>query len=97
MKRMSRSPGGGVYLYRAIDQFGQVIDVLMSEKRDLAATRRFFTRALEHRPFPAEVITDKTAVYPPVLEELAPGAWHGTVALSVRSTRTDPLASSEAT
>jgi transposase-like protein len=28
-------------LYRAIDQYGQVIDVLVSEKRDLAATRRF--------------------------------------------------------
>jgi transposase-like protein len=39
--------GRWVYLYRAIDQFGQVIDVLVSEKRDLAATRRFFTRALE--------------------------------------------------
>jgi transposase, IS6 family len=33
-------------VYRAIDQFVQVIDVLGSEKRDLAATRRFFTRAL---------------------------------------------------
>ena len=32
--------GRWVYLYRAIDQFGQVIDVLVSEKRDLAATRR---------------------------------------------------------
>jgi DDE domain len=40
--------GRWVYLYRAIDQFGQVIDVLLSEKRDLAATRRFFTRALKH-------------------------------------------------
>jgi hypothetical protein len=29
------------YLYRAIDQFGQVIDVLAAEKRDMAATRRF--------------------------------------------------------
>ena len=38
--------GRWVYLYRAIDQFGQVIDVLVSEKRDLAATRRFFIRAL---------------------------------------------------
>jgi transposase-like protein len=37
-----------VYLYRAIDQDGQVIDVLVSPKRDLAATRRFFTRALVH-------------------------------------------------
>src|SRR5947209_12395445 len=33
--------GRWVYLYRSIDQFGQVIDVLVSEKRDLAATRRF--------------------------------------------------------
>jgi hypothetical protein len=40
--------GRWIYLYRAIDQFGQVIDVLLSEKRDLAATRRFFTRALKH-------------------------------------------------
>lgn len=39
--------GQWVYLYRAIDQFGQVIDVLVSQKRDLAATRRFFTRALD--------------------------------------------------
>lgn len=38
-----------MYLYRA-DQSGQVIDVLACEKRDRAATRRFFTRALEHAP-----------------------------------------------
>ena len=38
--------GRWVYLYRAIDQHGQVIDVLASPKRDLAATRRFFARAL---------------------------------------------------
>jgi transposase, IS6 family len=70
--------GRWVYLYRAIDQFGQVIDVLISQKRDMAATRRFVTRALEHGPSPTEVITDKAAVYPPVLEEVAPGAWHHT-------------------
>jgi hypothetical protein len=34
--------GQWVYLYRAIDQHGQVIDVLASPKRDLAATRQFF-------------------------------------------------------
>lgn len=42
--------GRWVYLYRAIDQYGQVIDVLVFEKRDLVATRRFFTRALEQTP-----------------------------------------------
>jgi transposase-like protein len=70
--------GRWVYLYRAIDQFRQVIDVLVSQKRDMAATRGFFTRALEHGSSPTEVITDQAAVYPPVLEELAPGAWHHT-------------------
>ena len=42
----------------AIDQFGQVIDVLVAEKRDLVATRRFFTCALEHGPHLSEVTTD---------------------------------------
>jgi transposase-like protein len=51
--------GRWVYLYRAIDQFGQVIDVLVAEKRDLAATRRFFTQALDHGPRPTEVNTDR--------------------------------------
>jgi transposase-like protein len=39
-----------VYLYRAIDQFGQVMDILVREKRDLAATRRFFAQALGTPP-----------------------------------------------
>ena len=56
----------------------QVIDVLVSEKRDLAATRRFFTRALEHGPSPIEVTTDHAAAYPRVLEELVPDVCHVT-------------------
>jgi transposase-like protein len=65
-------------LYRALDQFGQVIDVLVSEKRDLAATRLFFTRALVQGPCPIEVTTDRAAAYPRVLDELLPGACHVT-------------------
>src|SRR5437868_13021067 len=65
-----------VYLYRAIDQFGQVIDVLVSQKRDLAATRRFFTRALEHGPRRSDVTTDRAPAYPRVLDELLPAACH---------------------
>ena len=34
------------YGYRAIDQFGQVIDVFVSPRRDAAAARRFFQRAI---------------------------------------------------
>ncbi|MGH3629373.1 MAG: IS6 family transposase [Sciscionella sp.] len=70
--------GRWVYLYRAIDQYGQLIDVSVSEKRDLAATRRFFTRALEHGPRPSEVTTDRAAAYPRVLDELLPTACHTT-------------------
>jgi transposase, IS6 family len=65
-----------VYLYRAIDQFGWVIDVVVLEKRDRAATRRFFTRALEHGPRPSEVNTDRAPAYPRVLDELLPSACH---------------------
>ena len=68
--------GQWVYLYRAIDQFGQVIDVLVSEKRNLAATHLFFTRLLEHGVPPTEVSTDRAAAYPRVLDELLPGACH---------------------
>ena len=68
--------GRWVYLYRAIDQFGQVIDVLVSQKRDLAATRRFFTRALGQAPRPAEVTTERAQAYPRALDELLPAACH---------------------
>ncbi len=68
--------GRWVYLYRAIDQYGQVIDVLVSEKRDLAATRRFLTRALDHGPRPTEVSTDRAPTYPRILDELLPTARH---------------------
>jgi IS6 family transposase len=47
------------YLYRAVDQYGQAIDVLLCEQRDTAAARRFFTRALRHGPLPIEVTTDQ--------------------------------------
>jgi len=60
------------YLYRAVDQYGQVIDVLVSEQRDSAAPRQFFTRALTHGPSPVEVTTDRAAAYLRVLDELFP-------------------------
>ena len=66
------------YLYRAVDQFGQVIDILLSEQRDTAAARRFFSRALRHGQGPVEVTTDKAAPYLRVLDELVPNALHMT-------------------
>jgi len=64
-------------VYRAVDQYGQVIDVLVSTRRDADAARRFFRRALSTlRVTPSEVVTDAAAVYPGVLDELVPSAWH---------------------
>ena len=68
--------GKWAYLYRAVDQHGQVVDVLLSAKRDLAAARRFFTRALRAGTVPAEVTTDRAPAYPRVLDELVPSALH---------------------
>ena len=68
--------GRWTYLYRAIDQHGQVIDVLVSARRDLAAARRFFARALRAGTVPAEVTTDRAPVCPRVLDELVPSALH---------------------
>jgi transposase-like protein len=67
------------YIYRAIDQFGQVIDVFVSPQRDARAARRFFERAIDAtRITPSEVVTDRAPTYPMVLDELLPAAWHRT-------------------
>ena len=50
----------------------------MSTKRDLAATRRFFTQALQHSPAPTDVTTDRAPAYPRVLDALLPAACHVT-------------------
>jgi IS1 family transposase len=61
------------YVYRAVDQFGQVIDVFVSRRRDATAAHRFFQRAIgATKVNPVEVTTDKAPVYPAVLEELLP-------------------------
>jgi transposase-like protein len=67
------------YVYRAIDQFGQVIDVFVAPRRDAKAAHRFFERAIgTTKVTPVEVTTDKAPVYPAVLEALLPVAWHRT-------------------
>ena len=58
--------GKWAYLYRAVDQHGHVIDVLLSVRHDLAAARRFFTRALRTGTVPAEVTTDRAPAARPL-------------------------------
>jgi transposase-like protein len=67
------------YIYRAIDQFGQVIDVFVSSRRDTEAAHRFFERAIGTTKIaPAEVTTDQAPMSPAVLEDLPPAARHRT-------------------
>ena len=51
------------YVYRAVDQVGHVIDIYVAQRRDGAAARRFFERALVTTAVtPVEVVTDRAAV-----------------------------------
>jgi transposase-like protein len=71
--------GRWVYLYRAVDQFGQVIDVYASARRNTEAARRFFRRARTATGVvPVEVITDRAPTYPRVVDEMWPAVWHHT-------------------
>jgi transposase-like protein len=69
--------GRWVYLYRAVDQFGQVIDVYASTRRDAEAACLVFRRARTTTGVaPVEVITDRAPAYPRVLKQVVPAAWH---------------------
>jgi IS6 family transposase len=69
--------GRWCYLYRAVDQFGQVIDVYLSARRDAKAARAFFDSAMMvTQTEPVEVVTDRAPAYVRVIEDLLPAAWH---------------------
>ena len=67
------------YLWRAVDQDGDVVDVYLQAKRDGAAAKRFFKRLLrshggEHR----KIVTDKLRSYGVAQRELMPDVIHST-------------------
>ena len=66
------------YVYMAVDQHGQVIDVLVSARRDGAAARRFFNGVLAEHARPEEVTTDKAKALIGAVEDLLPYAAHDT-------------------
>ncbi len=72
-----RVGGRWAYLYRAIDEQGQVVDVLLRTHRDLQSARAFFVLAAHRRSaVPDEVITDKHPAYVRAVRDEAPGAAH---------------------
>ena len=66
------------YVYRAVDQHGQVIDVYVSRRRNVAAATRFYEIMLVGRDRPSEVTTDLAAPLLRVVDELLPDALHDT-------------------
>jgi putative transposase len=67
------------YLWRAVDQDGEVVDVLLQAKRDGAAARRFFKRLLRSSGGePGRIVTDKLRSYQVAHRELMPETVHRT-------------------
>jgi transposase-like protein len=64
--------GRWTYLYRAVDSCGRTIDFLLSAKRDAAAAKRFFRKALgqPHTVNPRTITVDKNPAYPCAVEQM---------------------------
>jgi len=66
------------YVYRAVDQHGQVIDIYVSKRRNTAAARRFFETILGDHGRPCEVTTDLAAPLLRVIDEVLFDVFHDT-------------------
>ncbi|MEU9370730.1 IS6 family transposase [Streptomyces avermitilis] len=65
------------YLWRAVDQDGNVLDILVQNRRDKAAARRFFRRLLKKTSVvPRVVVTDKLRSYGAAHREVMPSVEH---------------------
>ncbi len=75
----TRLNGTWTYIYRAIDQDGQVVDAYFSQRRNAKAAQAFFERAIaETEVTPVQIITDQAKCYPPALRAVLPDATHRT-------------------
>ena len=67
------------YLWRAVDQDGEVVDVFLQRRRDGNPATRFFKRLLKtHRDEPRKIVTDKLRSYGVAHRELIPESIHDT-------------------
>ena len=67
------------YLWRAVDQDGEVVDVFLQSRRDGAAAKRFFKRLLPRQgKEPRQIVTDKLRSYGVAQRELIPETIHNT-------------------
>ena len=69
--------GAQQYLWRAVDQDGQVLDILVQPRRDKAAAVKFLRKLLKGLAYvPRVVITDKLASYGAAMRMMLPGVEH---------------------
>ena len=67
------------YLYRAVDQDGDVIDILVQRRRDTKAAVRFFRKLLNGQGgVPRRLVTDKLSSYPAARRKVMPDTVHVT-------------------
>ncbi len=64
------------YLWRAVDQDGITLDILVTRKRDKRSAKRFLRKLLRANPKPRVVVTDKLRSYGAALKELLPHTEH---------------------
>ena len=62
--------GRWTYLYRAVDKYGRTVDFLLSERRDVSAAKRFFSRAIRHHGTPRVITVDGYAASHRAIREL---------------------------
>jgi transposase-like protein len=62
--------GRWTYLYRAVDKEGRTVDFLLSERRDIAAAKRFFRKAMKSHPTPRVITLDAYAASHRAISEL---------------------------
>ena len=69
--------GRGHYLWRAVDQEGEVLDVLVQSRRDKKAAKRFFRKLLKGLQYvPRAIVTDQLKSYSAAKAEILPGVEH---------------------
>jgi len=65
------------YLWRAVDQHGNVLDILVQSRRNTHAAKRFFRKLLKGLQYvPRVIITDKLKSYGAAKREILPGVEH---------------------
>jgi transposase-like protein len=62
--------GRWTYLYRAVDRLGQTVDFLLSERRDVMAAKRFFSKAIKKHGTPRVITLDAYAASHRAVTEL---------------------------